>query len=282
MVIWLSHIFHDRILSMRYYDLFIDESGNVNPVDKKTDAYVLCGCAVEKDQRIELKTRADQIKYKYWGRTNITFHSRDIGKRSGQFDIFQNKKQLQLYKEFLQDVFAFLKEGNYTIFVVVCDKSLARKFGWNSIKVTKSTARVLFYHYIVWLLGLKNDKGKITVESATAEKDRYYLNEFSYFLSPGCRELSVEYTRVRSVLTSLSFVTKHNSDIEEEIADLYAYAASCRYYRQSGKDTYKTGTYEDHMIRALEKKLFTKPRFAKENKMKFYEAIEPFCVVPKT
>lgn len=265
---------------MRGFDLFIDESGTVNPNDIASASYVLCGCAVEKEQRNRLKIQADQIKFKYWGHTNVSFHSRDIGKKSDIFDIFQKKRQK--YEEFLDDLLSFLQEGYFTVFAIVCDKENARAKGWNAIKLTKETARKLFYHFIVWLLGLKNDRGSITIESATAEKDRYYLNEFSYFLSPGCKELSVDYKKVRSVLTSLSFVTKHNSDIEEEIADLFAYAAKCKYYRLAGKESYKVGTYEDRMIRILDKKLFRKPKFAKEEKMKFYEAIEPFCVVPKT
>ncbi len=264
---------------MRHFDLFIDESGNVNPTDKASDIYVLCGCAVERDQRAQLKIRADQIKFKYWGQTNVVFHSRDIGKKSAQFGLFNRHKQE--YQEFIWDLLSFLKESHFTVFVIVCDKEKARGKGWNSIKVTKETSHLLFYHYIVWLFGQKNDRGKITVESASAEKDKYYLNEFSYFLSPGCQELSVDYTRVRSVLTALSFVTKHNSDIEEEMADLFAYAAICKYFRQSGKASYKVGSYEDRMIRILDTKLFKKPKIAKEEKMKFYEVIEPFCVVPK-
>lgn len=264
---------------MRRYDLFIDESGNVNPVDKASDVYILCGCAVEQEQQQQLKIYADKIKYKYWGNQRVGFHSRDIGKKSAQFAIFQ--KNTRLYESFLNDLFSFLKIGSFTVFVIVCDKEIARAKGWNTNKVIKETAHWLFYHYIVWLLGFKNERGRVAVESATAEKDKYYLNEFSYFLSPGCTELSVDYMKVRSVLTSLSFVTKHNSDIEEEIADIFAYAAKCKYYRQSGKATYKTGTYEDRMIRVLDNKLFQKPKFAREEKMKFFETIEPFCLVPK-
>lgn len=264
---------------MRHFELFIDESGNVNPVDKLSQTYVLCGCAIAQEQRLNLKIRADQIKFKYWGQTNVLFHSRDIGKKLGDFAKFRHHRKD--YQNFLGDLFCFLKEASYTIFVIVCDKNKAGEKGWNSLKVIKETAHRLFYHYIVWLLGLKNDRGKITIESATAEKDRYYLNEFSYFLSPGCKELSVDYQKVRSVLTSVAFVTKHNSDIEEQIADLFAYAAQCKYFRETKQKTYKVGSYEDRIIRILDGRLFKRPRFAKKEKMKFYEAIEPFCLIPK-
>lgn len=265
---------------MKYFELFADELGNINPNDKNSDVYVLCGCAVKTDDRDFLKILADRIKFKYWGHTNVPFHSRDIGRREKDFSIF--KKNKVKFNEFTSDLFRFLKESGYTVFVVVCDKDSAKKTGWNSIKITKETIHVLFYHYITWLLGLSSSKGKITVESATAEKDRYYLSDFSYFLSPGCKELTVDYKKIQSILTSLSFVTKQNSDIEEQIADMFAYAARCKYLRLTKRSTFKIGSYEDRIIRILESKLFRLPVEAKDRKMKFYSTIEPFCVVPKT
>ena len=132
-----------------------------------------------------------------------------------------------------------------------------------------------------WLFGLKRGSGKITIESATSEKDRYYLSEFAYFLAPGCRELSVSFRDVQSLLTAISFVTKHNDDIEEQIADIFAYGMRCAYLRESGKETFKVGSYEDRLIKIMKLKLFAKPKFAKERKMKFYETIQPFCILPE-
>lgn len=262
---------------MKCFELFIDELGNTKPTDKRSELYVLCGCAVEQSERARLKTRADQIKFKYWGKTSIVFHSRELGLKEGVFSIFKKRN----WENFVRDLTCFLKEERLTIFIVVVDKRLARKMGWNSIKVTKETARKLFYHYLSWLFGLKGGQGKITVESATSEKDRYYLNEFSYFLSPGCLELSVDYRLVKKVLTSISFVTKENADIEEQVADLFAYAAKCLYLKKNKLKKFEKDSYEKKMVEILEKKLFEKPKFAKVGKMKFYEAIEPFCVLPK-
>lgn len=264
---------------MRFYDLFIDELGQSNPLSPQSDVYVLSGCVIEKSDREIIKIKADQIKFKYWSKTDIVFHSRDLGKNENDFSIF--KKNPKRRSEFLNDLYFFFKNCNVSIFIIAVDKRLAKKRGWNSVKVIKETARKLFYHFIVWLLGMGSAKGKIYIESATAEKDRYYLNEFSYFLSPGCKELSVRYEIIRDMITSIAFVTKRNHDIEEQIADLLAYAARCKFMRLMKRETYRAGFYEDHMIKILESKLFKKPRFAKERKMKFYETIDPFCIIPK-
>lgn len=265
---------------MKTFELFIDELGHSNPLSKQSEVYVLCGCVIEKTDREDLKIRADQIKFKYWNKTDIVFHSKEIGRSENDFKIFHKNPTKKL--EFIKDLFNYLSNSNISIFVILIDKENARKRGWNSIKVIRDTARKLFYHFIVWLLAMGSSRGKIYVESATAEKDKYYLNEFSYFLSPGSRELSVDYKILKEIITSISFVTKRNHDIEEQLADLFAYAARCKYMRINKKETYKVGSYEDQLIRILDMKLFKKPRFAKERKMKFYETIDPFCVIPKT
>lgn len=261
------------------FELFVDELGTANIKSKNSDIYVLSGCAVDEVQRENLKIKADQIKFKFFGRTDIGFHSRDMGLHGGDFVIF--RKKLELWKEFLKDLFKFLTDGQYVLFAVVCDKKLAGEKGWNSVKLIKATSRKLIYHYLSWLFGLKRGSGKITIESATAEKDRYYLNEFAYFLSPGCKELSVSFRDVQTVLTSISFVTKHNDDIEEQLADMFAYAMRCAYLRESGQAAFKVGSYEDRLIKIMKLKLFIKPKLAKERKMKFYETIQPFCILPE-
>lgn len=265
---------------MRIYELFIDELGQAKPKSSQSDLYVLCGCAIEKTLKESVKNGAEHIKFKYWNRTNIIFHSREIGRNKGPFSIFKNKPIKR--QEFLNDLIIYLKNAPVAIFIVVCENQKAKELGWNSAKVVKETGKLLFFHFISWLLGISGSQGKIVIESATAEKDRYYLNEFSYFLSPGCKELSsVDYKMMKRILTSISFVTKQNQDIEEQIADLFAYAAKCKYLRAARKHTYKVGSYEDRIIKTLDQKLFRKPKIAKDRKMKFYQAIDPFCVIPK-
>jgi hypothetical protein len=263
---------------MKIFELFIDELGQFNPLSNQSNVYVLCGCVIDKNEREELRIKADQIKYKYWNRTDIVFHSKELGRNENDFSIFQNNPKKK--QEFLNDLINYLKKSNIYVFVINLDLKLAKNKGWNSVKVIQETAKKLFYHFIVWLLGVGGVRGKICIESATAEKDRYYLNEFSYFLSPGCKELSVDHKLIREIITSISFVTKRNYDIEQQLADLFAYAAKCKYMRLSKKDSFKIGSYEDRMIKVLEVKLFKKPRNAKERKMKFYEAIDPFCILP--
>ncbi len=74
---------------MGVYHLFIDELGNPDPKVTREEHYIICGCSMPDEQRDKAKVLADQIKFKYWGRTNIVFHSREVGKNEGSFAILR-------------------------------------------------------------------------------------------------------------------------------------------------------------------------------------------------
>jgi len=76
---------------MKNYNLFIDELGNANPLNTSSPVYILCGIIVSGQNREKLKIHADQIKFKYWGNTNIVFHSREIGRSEGDFQNLSNQ-----------------------------------------------------------------------------------------------------------------------------------------------------------------------------------------------
>ena len=124
-----------------------------------------------------------------------------------------------------------------------------------------------------------DSRGKIIVESATAEKDFYFHKAIGYYLTAGIKELQVDYKKIQETLTSISFVTKNNFDIEEQVADLFAYAAKCKYMEKIGKK-FKKGLYEKMIISLLERKIFKKPTEAKDSKMKYFKKVDSFTILP--
>jgi hypothetical protein len=103
-----------------YYKLFIDESGTANPKDSKSEVYILSGCSVNKTECSNIKTWADQIKFKYWGRTDIVFHSREISRREGDFSIFKDKDK---YIQFMFDLNFFCCLQNLRCFLSLLTKN---------------------------------------------------------------------------------------------------------------------------------------------------------------
>ncbi len=265
---------------MKHYKIFIDESGTPSPSHRASNYYVLSGCIINVNHRDEVRIEADHIKFKYWGRTDVVFHSQEIYKNEGDFEIFKGKDDLK--EEFLKDMFVFLRKSQVHVMMAIVDKEQARKRGWNNIKVIQETSSCLVHNFIVFLLSNTNYRGSIIIESAGSYKDFYYLKDFDYYLSPDCsRKNGFNHEEVRTALTSLSFVTKRNLDIEEQIADLFAYGGKCKYEKEKLKKKFEIGSYEDKIVALLDKKLmsFIQPQNNKTRKLRLYKT-KSFCILP--
>ena len=227
-----------NMMDIRTYKLFIDESGTADIQDKNSKLYIVAGCSIEEQKRERIKIKADQIKFKYWGDTNVVFHSREIGRKENHFSILKDKK---IYKE---------------------------------------TSNHIIKNFLLILL-TGDSRGKIIVESATAEKDFYFHKAVGHLTADGIKELNVGFGKVQDTLTSISFVSKKNHDIEEQIADLFAYGAKCKYLAKQ-KKKFRRGEYESLMMDLCNKKLFKIPKNAGIRKMKYFKEVEPFLVLPTT
>lgn len=256
---------------MKLSNFFIDELGSASLKTKNSTLYLLSGILVTNQGREDLKIKADQIKFKYWGRTNIVFHSRDIGRGEGDFNILQ-KDDIRL--SFEKDLTKFLNNGSYQLFTVIVDKTKISK-NWNEKKIYKITADCIIKNFILSLLAQKNYKGRLVVESATAEKDFYYHKAAIYYLSHGFQNLKTNYEDVQNVLTEVSFVTKKNNDIEEQVADLLAYGIRLKYEKRK-----TLSNYETDLKKVVDNKLFKINPHTGTIKKKFYSNIESYKIIP--
>lgn len=256
----------------KYLNLFIDELGSPSPQSKTQPIYILSGVLLTESARLNLEIASNQVKFKFWNRTDIVFHSRDIGRKQGDFIILKDK---EVSRNFEKDLFQFLSHGQYSLFSVVVDKNKIPK-NWNEVAIYKHTSREIIKNFIFALLAQKA-RGKLIIESATAEKDFYYHKSAGYFLSNGFPIYKVPYSEVQNVLTEISFVTKKNNDIEEQIADLLAYGIKLKY-----ETTKKAGLtdYEQRLIKIVEDKLFKINPKTGAKKMRFYSKIKSYMVIP--
>jgi len=98
---------------------------------------------VVSESRKQLKIKADQIKFKYWDKTSIIFHSREIGRKEGDFHILKDNK---INKDFSRDLIRFLHQGNFQLFGVLVDKTKCLKTGTKR-RFTKRPPRLLLGIY---------------------------------------------------------------------------------------------------------------------------------------
>lgn len=259
---------------MRNLCLFIDESGAANPKVSQSEVYILAGCMTDDYGRNRLKIEADQIKFKFWSRTDIIFHSREIGRKEGDFKVLKDAKT---YTEFKKDLFNFLNKNAYQMFFVMVDKKKALSQNWNDRKVYEETARTIVRNFTLSLIAQGNAKGRLVVESATSLKDFYFHKAASYFLSNGMPELHIIFREIQEVLTEISFVTKKNYDIEEQISDLLAYGAKLKFL---GKKQASMNEYERKLVKVMGAKVFKMDPRTGIRKKKYYSEINSFKIVP--
>lgn len=258
---------------MKLVNLFIDESGSANPKILKSGLYIICGCMVSNQSREKLKIASDQMKFKFWDRTNIVFHSREIWRKEGDFSIL---KDPHINKQFCKHLFSFLANGGYQIFATVVSHSEAVKRNWNSKKVYKETSNIIVKDFVLSLLA-SEAKGRLVIESATSEKDFNFHKAAGYYLSNGVKEADISSSQVQNALTEISFVSKKNFDIEEQIADLLAYGAKLRFLKKKKSEL---NEYDNRILTVFNQKLFKIHPNTSGRKKKFYSRIESFKILP--
>lgn len=186
---------------MKLENLFIDESGSANPKAASSGLYIICGCMANNHSREKLKVIADQIKFKFWDRTNIVFHSREIWRKEGDFSILKDPK---VNKHFYKHLFSFLASGGFQVFAVAVDHKEAAKRNWNSKKVYKETSKIIVKNFILSLVASEN-RGRLVIESAASETDFNFHKAAGHYLANGIDELDISCHQVQNLLTEISF-----------------------------------------------------------------------------
>jgi len=234
------------------YNLYLDESGvsSVREQGIGLPHFSIAGIMIHETSSMFINERAKQIKFKYFGKTDIVFHSYDIVNNEKDFAIFKN--QTQLKDEFNRDLKNFLTSASFKVMYVGINKekyinydptikNLINK-GLDTKKYEQALVRrmikTIFKNYLCYLkCKSKKDKictGKITMEGAGENQDSLCFNAYHSIMG-GCTELDLTNIDVRNFLTCISFVTKKNNSIEVELADMAAYFLNLEHRHRDGK-----------------------------------------------
>ncbi|MFA6297412.1 MAG: DUF3800 domain-containing protein [Candidatus Paceibacterota bacterium] len=274
------------------FKLFLDESGKNNLInmDKKRPFFSMGGIIIHDDGAPNfLKERANQIKFKYWNRTNVVFRGSSMRSLSDDFSIFRNHPKFTI-DDFYVDFIDLLNKGNYKILWIGLNKDKFIKnnppinaalqqialgvTAWKKMISGKEKNLVKDFTYEVLSIYLaylvkkdkKNNKtrGQVIMEAADQYQDVDILGAYNKLLFYGHQNLGLTNLQVRDYLTSVSFVTKKNLDIEAQLADLATHYLNRDEMRVDGICSISTGSAEDQIIRAFKGKLFF---YKKDNKV---------------
>lgn len=233
------------------FKLYLDENGvsNLNHHDKN---FTLCGVIVKKYQSDEMRIVADQIKFKYWNRTDIIFHSQEMHAKTGDFSILNDPN---VRKNFHRDIINFLNMPFYRCIVVSVDKEKAKTQGWDSGKILDEANDKVIEMFLKFLVRQKTaSRGRIVLESSSTQDIAFY-KRYAYYLSHGYPLLGLSHDDIKETLTSISFVSKRNHDIEAQIADLLAYPATQKFLQQEGIASIVAGSQLEKMCNTMSSKI---------------------------
>lgn len=263
---------------MKTLYLYTHETGVPNLLNVQSDLYALCGCIISEDKRESLEETADKIKIKYWNKKSVQFHSSEIARNLGLFSVFKGKPKLKT--NFYKDLYCFLNSAPIIILPVILDKTLARKRKWGYDRVLRTISRKIFRNFILYTLSRARYKGKIIVEISDPTKDLYYIKAFTHFSERGIPEAGIQGIDIRKNITSLSFVTKQNEDIEEQVADLFAYAAKSKYEMDIKGKIFPKNSYEMKISSILKSKLHKIHPNTGRKKRRLLREIDSFAILP--
>lgn len=97
------------------YIAYFDESGDhgMDKIDADFPAFVLCGCLFKRADYLKSELSAfSKIKFDHFGHDAVVFHSRDIRKRLGPFQILMNTGKRE---KFIADMSAYFSQTTATL-----------------------------------------------------------------------------------------------------------------------------------------------------------------------
>lgn len=241
---------------------------------------MLVGCIIDEEKQVSLKTLSDQIKYKYWDKTNIVFHSEEMGKHVGDYAQFASDPVLAA--KFEKQLLQFINSAPLVVCSAIVDKQLAYKVGWTEETIVRKAADSLVEDFLAFLYGNDKSHGRIVIESSGVQRDAFYLQSFNRYLDPNWERKNPLFSKVRQHLTSITFANKLNHDTEMQLADLLSYAVICKFMRDKKLRTFGADSYETKLIAVLERKtLSMADGVTREPKKSYYSKIKGVGYYPK-
>ena len=197
---------------MDEYLFFIDET------NRTTNNRYFCLAGIVTTRKIyedEIIPKINEIKLKYFARTDIVFHYSAMQNNRDEFEIFKDK---DIKTSFWNDYVSLLKNLNFNVLGVYYDEiTMSNLFNANGIRIYEIAFIELLNNYLFFLKA-KKGLGNICLESRGLKNDFYLQNSYYNYLKNG----SPYYTKDdwEKHLTSLGFIIKKDNNVGLQIADI--------------------------------------------------------------
>lgn len=200
--------------------MFLDESGdhNLAKIDASYPMFVLAGCIFDFDYYLqEAEKKVNELKIKYFGKTNIILRSYDIRKQKGDFACLVDKKKREAFYEAIDILVGNL---NFTVIAAAINKTkLKGQYGHPTNPYHLCLQFIL--ERAVMYLGRSNGKIMFRIESRETHNDQKLSEVYEHFRTTDHSLFKKD--EIQSKLTDLSFNQKTQNIAGMQIADLVAY-----------------------------------------------------------
>lgn len=207
----------------KIYHFFLDETGDhgLSFIDKNFPIFLLAGCLFEDYEYLKTTKELNMLKNDIFGTTEVIFHSRDIRKCEGAFQILFD---LELKKRFYEKLNKILLNSKFKIISVAIDK---RKHIERYGKIAGNPYTICLSYILERLIFCTESRESskntvsISIEKRGLKEDRQLLAHYNGVIDMGTYH--VDRSRFSQRIVDFKMTSKKENNIGLQIADLCAY-----------------------------------------------------------
>jgi hypothetical protein len=207
---------------MNDYYLFLDESGShgLKTINQEFPILLLCGCLMEKSYYQKVFTKEiDRLKQKYFNRTDIILHSRDIRKWQKDFKVLGD---IKIRHNFYQDLDKLIENTDFKIISsAILKDELMKQYGPQSNNPYDLSLTFVLERTVFLTDTLKCNKVEVIAESRGKNEDAKLHDQYQIIINNGTK--FVDKKRFIDRLTDIDFKKKDKNDVGTQLSDLVAY-----------------------------------------------------------
>lgn len=204
-----------------HYSFFMDETGDhgLSFVDENFPVFLLAGCLFEESEYAKVSDAVNALKQEFFGTNEVIFHSRDIRKCDGAFQILFD---LELKKRFYERLNTIISEANFTIIAVAIEKKKHIERYGKSARNPYTLCLSYMLERLIFCTDTNNgNKVSIIIEKRGKKEDAQLLSHYNATMDRGTFHVSSD--RFKNRIDNFTPRNKRENDIGLQIADLCAY-----------------------------------------------------------
>lgn len=207
---------------MKNYYLFLDESGHhgLKTINQEFPILLLCGCIIEKEyyEKVFIPN-LNELKQRFFKRTDIILHSRDIRKWQNEFKTLGDPK---IRSEFYNDLDKLISQTDFTVIssAVLKDK-LIKQYGPQANNPYDLSLTFILERTVFLTDRFDCDKVKVIAEARGKNEDAKLHDQYQIIISNATQFVNSE--KLIKRFTDIDFKKKKENVGGTQLCDLVAY-----------------------------------------------------------